>query len=118
MDLICCQGIDRENWKQISALINKGNWDKIFILKNKNAENFEFGDNCEMVEIDSQMPLVELKREMREKLKSKIGKEFEVALSIVSGNGKEHMALISALLEMPVGIKFAAFTKNGVEFVN
>ena len=38
----------------------------------------------------------------------------EVALSIASGEGKEHMALISALINSPVGIRFAALTKDGV----
>jgi len=35
-------------------------------------------------------------------------------ISIVTGNGKEHMALISALINLPVGIRFAALTKDGV----
>lgn len=41
---------------------------------------------------------------------------MEVALSIASGTGKEHMALISALIDMPVGIKFTALTKDGIIF--
>jgi hypothetical protein len=44
--------------------------------------------------------------------------EFEVALSIASGNGKEHMALISALLSIPVGIRLVVYSKKGIEFVN
>ena len=39
---------------------------------------------------------------------------MEVALSIASGNGKEHMALQSALLGIPVGIRFTALTKTGI----
>jgi len=33
-------------------------------------------------------------------------------------NGKEHMALISSLLSLPVGIRLVVFTKAGVEFIN
>ena len=40
----------------------------------------------------------------------------EVALSIASGDGREHMALISALLSLPVGVRFTALTKDGVIF--
>jgi len=47
------------------------------------------------------------------KLKEKID-GTEVALSIASGDGKEHMALISAPINLPVGIRFAALTKEGV----
>ena len=39
---------------------------------------------------------------------------MEVAVSIASGDGKEHMALLSALINLPVGIKFVALTKDGV----
>ena len=42
---------------------------------------------------------------------------MEVALSIASGDGKEHMALVSALINLPVGIRFAALTKQGVIFL-
>ena len=48
-----------------------------------------------------------------QKLKGKIT-GFEVGLSIASGDGKEHMALVSALINLPVGIRFAALTKEGV----
>jgi len=54
-----------------------------------------------------------LKEELSKKLKGKLN-GTEVALSIASGDGKEHMALISALINLPVGIRFAALTKEGV----
>ena len=44
--------------------------------------------------------------------------DFEIALSIASSTGKESMALISALLCIPVGIRLVAFTKNGIDFIN
>ena len=54
-----------------------------------------------------------MKDEFLKKLKGKFA-GTEVALSIASGDGKEHMALISALINLPVGIRFAALTKEGV----
>ena len=39
---------------------------------------------------------------------------MEVAVSLASGDGKEHMAMISALLKLPIGVKFVALTKEGV----
>ena len=62
--------------------------------------------------------LVELKKDIMENLKLKLSREFEVFLSIASGTGKEHMALISALLSIPVGIRLVVYTDKGVEFVN
>ena len=116
MELVCFLGKDKENWGQISGLVNKGNWDKIIFVKDREAENFP-AENIEVIEINCAKPLIELKNELIEKLKKSVS-EFDVGLSIASGNGKEHMALISALLGIPVGIRFVVFTKQGIEFVN
>jgi hypothetical protein len=117
MELVAFLGTDKETWGQITALINRMEWDKIFLVKNKNAEEFAATKPCEIISINSDKPLVELKNDILDKLKGKLG-ELEVALSIASGSGKEHMALISALLTAPVGIRLVVFTKEGVEFIN
>ena len=59
---------------------------------------------------------MKLKQEFLTKLKNKF-KGTEVALSIASGDGKEHMALISSLLSIPVGVRFTALTKDGIVFL-
>jgi len=116
MELVCFLGKDKENWGQISGLVNKGGWDKIIFVKDKAVENFP-AENVEVVEINSAKPLIELKNELIEKSRKKVS-AFDVGLSIASGSGKEHMAIISALLSIPVGIRLVVFTKQGVEFVN
>ena len=118
MELVCFQGIDKENWAQLNALIKRGEWEKILIIKNKNAENFPITEKCELIKVNSDQSLLSLKSEIIEKLKPRLGKDFEVALSLASGTGKEHMALISALLSIPVGIRLVAYTKDGVGFIN
>jgi len=67
----------------------------------------------DFVEYDPNLPLVKLKKSLETKLKGKF-EEMEVAVSIASGNGKEHMALLSALLSIPVGIRFTALTRDGI----
>ena len=57
-----------------------------------------------------------MKKSLQERLK-KLIKGTEVGLSIASGSGKEHMALISALLSVPVGIRFVALTKEGIVYM-
>ena len=98
MNLVCFQGIDKENYPQLNALIKRGQWDAIFIVKNKEAEAFHM-ENAEIIEINSASTITQLKSDIVQKLKPLI-KEFEVALSLASGTGKEHMALISALLSI------------------
>lgn len=117
MELVAFLGADKETWGQITALVNRYEWEKIVIVKNKNSEDIAFSKQCEMINVNSEKPMLELKKEIMDKLRGKLG-ELEVALSIASGNGKEHMALISALLSIPVGIRLVVFTKEGVEFIN
>ncbi|MBU1129316.1 MAG: hypothetical protein KJ949_01665, partial [Nanoarchaeota archaeon] len=67
----------------------------------------------EFIKTDLNQKLKDLKEDLLKKLKGKFS-GTETALSIASGDGKEHMALISALINIPVGIRFAALTKDGV----
>ncbi len=118
MKLVAFLGDDKENWGQITALINRTDADGIILIKNKSAEAFPANEKCEVINVNSEKPLVELKKEIMDKLKIKIEREFDVCLSIASGNGKEHMALLAALLSIPVGVRFVIYTKNGIEFIS
>ncbi|MBS3071501.1 hypothetical protein J4408_00765 [Candidatus Pacearchaeota archaeon] len=118
MEFVAFVGEDKENWGQITALINRIESNKIFLVKNKKAEDFPKNQKCEIIEVNSEKSLLELKSEIMDKLKQRLSKEFEVSLSIASGTGKEHMALISALLSVPVGIRLVVFTKQGLEYIN
>ena len=117
MELIACVGDDKTAWGQITGLINRGAWDKIILVRTQEGIVYNAPQHAEEVNIDSKKPVVELKKDLMLLLKGKLS-EFEVCLSIASGTGKEHMALISALLSIPVGIRLVAFTKQGVEFIN
>ena len=118
MELVAYLGTDNENWGQISALINKGEWTKIIIIKDNQSKGFIKNEKIDYVEVDSSKSLIEIKDEMMNKLKKILKGEFEVALSLASGNGKEHMALISALINLPVGIRIVVYTKNGIEYIS
>lgn len=117
MELVAFVGKDEENWGQITALMKRMSWDKVILVKGRDVEGFP-EEGCEIVNVKSELPIRELSEDIKEKLKDKLSKEFEVALSIASGNGKEHMALISGLLNIPVGIKLVVFTKEGVQFLS
>ena len=113
MEFIGLLSSGREKWGQISGLMKQGDWDKIILLGNSSAKDFNSEKKFQFIQVDTSKRLIELKKEIMEKLKDKID-GTEVALSISSGDGKEHMALISALINSPVGIRFAALTKEGV----
>lgn len=116
MELVAFLGRDKENWGQITALINKEKWNKIILVRNKETQEFP-DEKCESINVSENLNIIEMKEELIEKLKNKLHGDFEVAVSLASGNGKEHMALIGALLSIPVGVRLVVFTKNGVQFL-
>ncbi len=113
MELIALLSTGKGTWGQVSGLMTHGEWDKIILIGGDFAKDFKHDKKFEFIKVDLDRKLKELKEDFSEKLKGKID-GTEVALSIASGDGKEHMALISALINLPVGIRFAALTKDGV----
>ncbi len=113
MELIALLSTGKGTWGQVAGLLSHGDWEKIILLGDDFSKDFKHEKEFEFIKIDLNKKLKDLKEEFSEKLKGKIG-GTEVALSIASGDGKQHMALISALINLPVGIRFAALTKDGV----
>jgi len=113
MELIALLSTGKGTWAQVAGLIKHGEWDKIILVGSDFAKDFKHEKELEFIQVDLNKKLKDLKEEFSEKLKGKFN-GTEVALGIASGEGKEHMALISALINLPVGIRFAALTKDGV----
>ena len=113
MEFIALLSSGKGTWAQVSGLIKYGEWDKIILLGDEFARQFTCEKKFEFIRVDLSKKLKDLRDEFQQKLKGKID-STEVALSIASGDGKEHMALISALINLPAGIRFAALTKDGV----
>ena len=113
MELVALLSSGKGTWAQVSGLMTHGEWDKIIVMGDDFSKQFAHQKKFEFIKIDLSKKIRELQAEFLSKLKGKI-EGTEVALSIASGEGKEHMALISALINLPVGIRFAALTKDGV----
>jgi len=113
MELIALLSTGQGTWAQVSGLMKCAEWDKIFIIGDEFAKKFTHEKSFEFIKVNLSATLMDLKEELSKKLRGKF-QGMEVALSMASGSGKEHMALMSALINLPVGIRFAALTKDGV----
>jgi len=113
MELIALLSSGQGTWGQVAGLINRAEWDNIILIGSSFAEKFACDKQHEFVKVNTNQGIVELKQEILEKLKNKL-QGTEVALSVASGDGKEHMALISALLSIPVGVRFVVLTQDGI----
>jgi ERCC4-related helicase len=113
MELIALLSSGKGTWAQISGLMKYGEWEKIVLVGDDFAKTFTHEKKFEFIKVDFNQKIKELREDFTKKLKGKFA-GFEVAVSIASGEGKEHMALISSLINLPVGIKFVALTKDGI----
>ncbi|MBI5392453.1 hypothetical protein HZA96_01165 [Candidatus Woesearchaeota archaeon] len=93
-------------WIDVNKIIDAFEWKKIIVVTNDfGKENFKAKKPIEVISFNSDaLSLDELTKNITEAFKGKIA-DFEVALNIVSGAGKEHMAIITALIKNGCGFK-------------
>lgn len=102
-------------WGHVSALIKAEKWDNVFLITNKfGKETYKKEKNEILIEVDTNLPTPELSEQIKKALEGKIH-DIEVAVNFISGEGKEHMALLSALLKLGLGTRFVVATKEGVK---
>ena len=115
--LVACLSTGKGTWGHVSRLIADAEWTKIFLITNQfGKENFTNTKQAEMIIVDDRKSIEEMRDEIKKELQGKI-LDTEVAINMVSGSGKEHMAMVSAVLQLGVGIRFFALTKDGVREV-
>ena len=93
--------------------IDAEKWDRVYLITNEfGKEKFKGRDNVEFVVVDINAELNELRDIVYNYLKGKL-KGSEVGLNFISGSGKEHMAILSAVLKLGLSIRLVGMTKNG-----
>ena len=114
-DLVACLTSGEKSWAHVARLAKEQDWNNIFIITNElGRKNFKADKSVKFIVIDSAKPVFELIEDIKKGLTGRIT-DLEVALNLVSGNGKEHMAILSALLKLGVGVRLMAVTKEGVK---
>ena len=113
-DLVACISSGEKSWAHVARLINEQDWRKVLLITNDfGKKNFKVNKAVDFVVVDFNKPVFELIADIQKGLEGKFN-DLEVALNIVSGSGKEHMAILSALLKLGVGIRLMAVTKDGI----
>jgi len=80
----------------------------VFLVTNDfGVEKFAKTEKSEFVVVDLRKDVVSLRDDVKRGLNGKV-KGFEVAVNITSGSGKEHMALLSALMKLGVGFRIVS----------
>ncbi len=116
--LIACLSTGKGTWGHVSRLLegmDGEQWEKIILITNAyGKENFKAEGKVELIEINEDTGIRELRDDIKEKLKDKIS-GLDAGVNFISGSGKEHMALMAALIQLGIGFRLIAVTKDGVK---
>lgn len=116
-DLIACVSSGKGTWGHVQRLINEQDWGKIVLITDEfGKENFKAEKKAEYILIDPNQFLPDLIEDIHKKLENRLT-GTEVAINFISGSGKEHMAILSAILKLGMGIRLVALTKEGIKEV-
>ncbi len=115
--LVVCLSTGKGTWSEVASLIRREEWSKIFLVTNRyGADNFKLDKELEkkttIIEVDTDSDVRGLAEVVKKRLVDLSG---DVALNLTSGSGKEHMALLAALLKSGVGIRLVTLLDNKIE---
>ena len=105
-ELIALLSTGKGTWSDVAKIIKSQPWEKVLIITNEFGKDFR-ADKAEVLVTDFSMPITELKNNIHALLKNKIA-GLEVAVHMISGTGKEHAALLAAILSLGTGIRLVA----------
>lgn len=109
--LIAVLGMGKGTWGHVGRLIQDGEWKKIILIGGEfSQENFKPTKKCEWVVINPRTGFDTLKDAIKNSLPAE-----ELAVSIISGTGREHTALLSALRETKHKYKLVVLTGEGIK---
>ena len=92
-------------WSEVANIMRIENWNKIIIITNQfGSETFQKKENMHFIIINENDTAKQIQEQLVPEFKEHIH-DIETALNMSSGTGKEHMAVLSALLKSGVGIR-------------
>ncbi|MBU0980440.1 MAG: hypothetical protein KJ709_06535 [Nanoarchaeota archaeon] len=111
-ELIACLSTGKGTWAEVSKLIAAEEWDNVFLITNEFGQQ-KFSAKADFILISDRMPMKQLVSTIHSQLQNKV-RGTEVAINLSSGTGKEHMAILSAILKLGVGIRLVDIGLRGV----
>jgi len=104
-DLIACLSTGKGSWIEVTKLINNYEWKNIFLITNEfGKEKFSSKKEVKLIILDTNKGTEAMKKSIQEALQGKLS--GDVAINMASGSGLEHMAMLSALMNLGVGMRF------------
>ncbi len=110
--LVAVLGVGKGSWGHVARLIAEEEWDKIILIGNEwGKENFSPAKEVDWIIVNNRAGFEVIKNTIKESLPDE-----EIIVSLISGSGKEHMALVAALKEANKSFKVVVLTGEGTKY--
>jgi len=114
-EFVAILGAGKGTWSQVQQTIDKGQFEKAIIFTNQfGKEKYSPNFTTELIVLDFDKPVEELTKDIYNSLKPRI-QGIEICLNMISGSGKEHMALVAAVMKLGVGFRLVTITNKGFD---
>lgn len=114
--LLACLSTGKGTWTEVNQLLNAQQWNKVFLITNEfGKQNYTVRqENVELIVMQDFLDVPALVQHLKQELQGKIS-DFEIALNFVSGSGKEHMALLEAVMELGLNFRLVTVKNNQLQ---
>ena len=114
--LLACLSSGKGTWTEVYRITQAQPWTKVFLITNAfGKENYK-GPAAELILVDFMQDPPALVQSIVSQLTNKIT-DFEIALNLASGTGKEHMAILEAVMELGLNFRLVTFVGNRMEIL-
>lgn len=104
--LIAILGQGKGTWTHVKRIVELGEYESIFIITNDfGIEKYVPIKGETMIRVDFNENTTIIRDQIISQLKGPLQDVMETEINITSGSGKEHSALISAVLKLGVGVR-------------
>jgi hypothetical protein len=118
-DLVACLGAGKGTWGVVEKLSSKEEFENVFLILNdwtKKTLQMQ-RKNLHLITVNSDDKVEVIRDSIVAQMTGKVN-AFEVAVNIESGTGKEHTAIITALMRLGLGFRFVMIGNDKVEEVS
>ena len=112
--LVAPLGVGKGTWGHLARLISDEEWDKIILVSNEWGRGiFESSksDITDWIEINNRGGFEIIVDQIEEQLPDR-----DITLSLISGSGKEHMAVLTAIQKKKIKCELVILTGDGVKY--
>jgi hypothetical protein len=118
-DLVACVGTGKGTWTGVFRLAAMPEFESAFLIVNEWTKNTLKMDNpkIKLIMVSDTQPTMPMRDSIIAQLKGQV-RGFEVAVNMDSGTGKEHTAMITALMRLGLAFRFVVFENEKMEEVS